>query len=74
MLCRFVQFELLDWPPGVVDVPTARWPAAARAHVFQHDGMPVSFIGYLSSADEAGAEFTNCGTQAGADWHVWLGG
>jgi hypothetical protein len=56
-----------------VDVPTARWPAAARAHVFLHDGMPVSFIGYLSSADEAGAEPTNCGTRAGADWHVWLG-
>jgi hypothetical protein len=69
----FAQMELLDWPPGVVDVPTTRWPAGARAHVFQHDGMPVSFVGYLSSADAAGSEPTNCGTRAGVDWHVWLG-
>ncbi len=69
----FVQLETLDWPASVVDVPTAQWPAAARARVFQVDGMPERFVGYISSADTAGAEPTNCGTQAGIDWHLWLG-
>jgi hypothetical protein len=59
--------------PGVVDVPAANWTAAARGRVFQPDDMPVSFVGFLSSADAAGAEPTNCGTRAGVDWHLWLG-
>ena len=69
----FAQLEHLEWPPGVVDVPTAKWSASDRATVFRSDGLPVSFIGYFSSVDSAGAEPTNCGTGAGVDWHLWLG-
>ncbi len=69
----FRQIEGLDWPPGVTDVVTARWPAAARARIFRHDGAPVRFTGYLSSADAGGPEPANCNQPGVVDWHLWLG-
>ncbi|GAC1520391.1 MAG: hypothetical protein NVS2B16_27420 [Chloroflexota bacterium] len=69
----FAQIEHLDWPPGITDVPTARWSPSARARIFHNEGMPVSFVGYVSAANSSGPEPANCGTRAGADWHLWLG-
>jgi len=69
----FPQIEGLDWPPGVTDVVTARWPAAARVRIFRHDASPARFIGFLSSADAGGPEPANCNQRGAVDWHLWLG-
>ncbi|GAC1640306.1 MAG: hypothetical protein NVS4B2_29780 [Chloroflexota bacterium] len=69
----FRDVESLDWPAGVVDVLTAKWQPAARARVFRYEGRAATFVGYLTDADVAGAEPTNCVGRGGLDWHLWLG-
>jgi hypothetical protein len=73
----------LDFPHNKLKHRTD-WPAADKAVLAQHEGMPVSVIGFLSGIKvelpgkkrgvQQKGESTNCGefTPARVDWHIYL--